>query len=266
MRKKVKGRLLGAVGFATLSGSAAFLVGAAILGAPSPAQAGYAVDVFDDGVLQSGITTVVIGNSLIFAGSTTHFSITNGSGASNNPGSQGGSDLSLSSNEQISTTFGAAGGTHSIEIVLSQTGWLAPTGNPLDLSSSPGGSVSDNGGTETISATYQGFLDNTNTLFGEPAGSGTPIQSASDNSTGVGTDALVFSPATSQALVAGGTPFSLTDVLMFTFTVSAGSGQDTANVAATTDVSLVPEPASVTILGGALVGLGWLARRRRKTV
>jgi len=268
MRKKNYGRLLGAVGFATLSGSAALLVGAAFLGAPTPAQAAYAVNVYDDGVLQGGITTLVSGNSLIFTGTTTHFSITNGSGLSNNPGTQGGSNLDLSSNEQINTTFGATGGTHTIQIVLSQTGWTAPTGSPLGLSSSAGGSIAYVAGTnllatEMVTSTYQGFLDNTNTLFGQPAAGATPLQNASDSLSTVGTGPLVYSPGTSIALVSGGTPFSVTNVLSFTFALSAGSGQDTANASVSTVADAVPEPASLTILGGALVGLGWLGRRRR---
>src|SRR2546428_7301165 len=85
---------------------AAVLVGAATLGAPTPARAdSYSVRVFDDGVLQGGISVIVSANSLTFFGSTTHFSITNGSGASNNPGAQGGSNLDLGSNEQINPTF-----------------------------------------------------------------------------------------------------------------------------------------------------------------
>src|SRR5215831_19402673 len=88
---------------------------AAAMAVPPAAHASYAVEVFDDGVLQGGITVTVVANSLVFAGSTTHFSITNGSGSSNNPGSAT-SNLNLSSNEQITSAFGTAGGTHTIQI------------------------------------------------------------------------------------------------------------------------------------------------------
>jgi PEP-CTERM motif len=257
--------------FLSAVGPAALLLGAAALATPTPAQASYIVNVYDDGVLQGGIGTLVVGNSLIFTGSTTHFSITNGSGLSNNPGTQGGSSLSLSSNEQISTTFGASGGSHTISIVLSQTDWLAPTGTPLLLSSSAGGSAAyllgnNTAATESVSATYQGFLDNTNTLFGEPAAGATPLQSAVASLSAPGTTSLVFNPGLSTALVPGGTPFSLTDDLTFTFTLAAGSGQDTANVSASTTATAVPEPASLALFGTALFGLGSIRRRRGKGV
>jgi hypothetical protein len=248
----------------------ALLAGAAMLAAPPPAQAAYTVRVFDDGVLQAGIVVVPLGgNNLLFGGSTTHFSITNGSGLSNNPGAAS-SNLNLSSNEQINTTFGAAGGTHTIRIELSQTGFLAPGGTPLFVSSSAGGSFDNVTGTnpeapQSVSATYRGFVDNTNTLFGQPAAGGTPIQSASASSSTPGTSPLVFSPGTAvNATVPGGVPFSMTDVLSFTFTLDPGSGQATANVSASTVAAVPVPPGLVLALSGVpVLGIGtWLRRRQ----
>ena len=246
-----------------LPGVVATLVGTAALWAPAPAQASYSVQVFDDGAPPGGLRATRLGNSLAFAGSTTHFSLSNGSGPSTTPGSQS-SNLQLSSNEQITTTFGGAGGTHSIEIVLSQTGFTAPTGTPLMLSSSAGGSISDQGGTQTVTSTYQGFLDNTNTLFGKPGAGSTPSQSASASLTATGTANLVYSPEPSVSSVPGGTPFSMTDDLKFTFTIGAGSGQDTANASVNTVATSVPEPSTMAIAGlGALGMIGYGLRRRK---
>jgi|SRR5579884_341726 len=253
---------------------AAVLAGIVLLAAPCiHARADYSVQIYDDGVLQSGITALVSGNALLFVGSTSHFSITNGSGLSNNPGTDGGSNLNLSSNEQISTTFGATGGTHTIEIVLSQTGWTAPGGSVLNLTSSAGGSIAYQSGTnpnatDSVSASYQGFLDNTNSLFGQPAGASTPLQTASASLGAPGTAALVFSPSTVTTQVPGGTPFSMTDVLTFTFTLSAGSGQDTANVSAST-VAALPEPSSMMAAFAAMPFLAigaWLRRRKQVAI
>jgi len=254
-----------------LAGAVALM--AALTFSPSQARAGYAVRVYDDNVLQGGIGVLVSGNSLIFTGTTTHFSITNGSGTSNNPGTPGGSNLALSSNEQVNSTFGSTGGTHTIRIELSQDTWTAPTGTPLFLSSSAGGSFDYLAGTnplatQAVTSTYQGFLDNTNTLFGKPVAGSTPLQTASASRTSPGTSSLVFSPGTSvNPTTPGGTPFSMTDVLSFTFALDAGSGQTTANVSAST-VASVPEPASVVVAltGLPVLALGFWVRRRRQAV
>jgi len=253
---------------------AAAVAAAALLGSSSRSEAAFQVNVYDDGVLQSGITAFVLpgGNSLIFGGSTTHFSITNGSGLSNNTGTQGGSNLDLSNSSQINTTFGGTGGTHTIRIEITQDGWVAPVGTPLTLTSSAGGSFAYLAGTnpnavQSVSTTYQGFLDNTNTLFGQPAAGSTPIQTASASLGSAGTAPLVFSPGVSgNNLVPGGTPFSMTDVLTFTFTLSAGSGQTSANVSAST-VASVPAPAGVVLALTALPVLGvggWIRRRTQR--
>jgi len=246
----------------------AALIGVVIFGAPNQARAGYSVRVYDDGVLQGGISVIVVGNSLLFGGATTNFSITSGNGTSNNPGTPSSSNLSLSSNEQISTTFGVTGGMHTIRIELSQNGWAAPVGTPLQLSSSAGGSYVGTKTGNSVSSTYQGFLDPSNTLFGMSAG--TALQSASAAANPPLTSPLVYSPGTATSLVPGGTPFALTDVLEFTFTITAGSGQDTANASVSTVASPSPAPAPAGIIlamtAAPFLGIGTWLRGRRKAI
>jgi len=250
----------------------AVLAGAALFWAPSSAQATYTINVYDDGVLQGGIVVLPAGNSLIFQGTTTHFSITNGSGSSNNPGSQGGSFLSLGTSETIESTFGATGGTHTIRVELTQTGWLAPVGSPLTLtaSSAGGGQFSIIQGmnplaNQAVTVTYEGFLDNTNTAFGQPVAGSTGVITASASGSSAGANPLVFSPSSSANVVPGGTPFSMTDVLEFTFTLGAGSGTSSAGISVST-VAAVPAPAAavLAVVGAPFLGVGAWLRRRRK--
>jgi hypothetical protein len=248
----------------------ALLVGAAILAAPAQARAAYNVEVFDDGVLQSGISVFVSGNSLVFFGATTHFDITNGSASSNNPGNQNGANLGMTGNAQVMSLFGAGGGTHTLSIIVSQTNWTAPTGNPLEVSSSGGGSLAATGATASATSTYQGFLDNTNTLYGTPAAGGTPLQTASTSTPPGLTNPLVYSPAVAvNPNAPGGTAsFSLTDDLFFKVTVGAGGGTN-FGASFTTDVTqIVPAPAGLVLAltGLPVLGVGTWLRRRRASV
>jgi hypothetical protein len=255
-----------------LSAIIAALVGTAMLAAPSPARAAFSVRVYDDGVLQPGVFFGGSNNSLVYSGSTTHFDITNGSALSNWSGLQSGSTMSLGNNTSITPTFFPVGpSTHTIRIELSEDGWLAPTGNLLALSSSAGGSMAVTSTTtdaQSVTSTYQGFLDNTNTLFGKPGGASTPVQNASATLNGTGTAPLNYNPGTSTNDTApGGTPFSLTEVLEFTFTLNPGFDSVGATASDSTSVrpSAVPAPAGIILAlsGTPVLGIGAWFRRRR---
>lgn len=238
----------------------------ALMAAPQVARAGYQIRVYDDGVLQAGITSVQMGNSFIFAGTTTNFSITNGSALSNNPGTQAFANLGTNTGSQVGTMFGSAGGTHTLRIEITQDGFTAPVGTPITLSTSAGGAFG--GYTSSVAGnkvdiSVQGFLDNTNTPFGQPVAGGSGAVTSSTTATGL-TTPIVFNPSASiNYNVPGGTPFSITTVIEYKFTLAAGSGQDIAGVS-TAVAAAVPAPAGLWLAALGVPCMGLAARLRRR--
>ena len=74
----------------------------------------------------------------------------------------------------------------------------------------------------------------------------------------------MFSPTTSvNSAVPGATPFALTDVLEFTFTLDPGSGQVSANVSASSVVTDAPAPSALVMTAVGLATLVAVLARRR---
>jgi hypothetical protein len=114
----------------------------------------------------------------------------------------------------------------------------------------PGFNLEFGGTTTNASVTYSAFIDNGNALFGGTGGS--PFAS-------LGPFSGPFSGST-NGLVSATTPYSLTQAFFITGTGAANGSSFSGNA----ELNPVPEPGSLALLGGGLLGLASWARRRRQ--
>jgi hypothetical protein len=233
---------------------AAVLVAAAILGAPTPAEAAFAVRITTTAGSQTindggvGDLDGKLNNSITVSYGDSAYNLIGTISFTNSPGSLTKAILDVGYNVN---TFGTTGGLATLE--ASATGFSQPSGNPLLLTSS----INGNGdGTGTL--TVQQYADPTNTLFGtgpNTPGPQGPFDISADGGYG----------STAQVLFnKGAGDYAITDVLTFDLSPDSNTSGDSQSI-----VTNTPAPAGLVLVltGIPALGLGtWLRRRRMPKV
>jgi hypothetical protein len=248
------------------------LAGLIVLAAARPAQAAFVIKAYDGTTLIGTSAVAETGPSNVLVASDANFLLSITVALTNNPGTPVLAALTVTNDSFVRVT---ASGTHTLTIDVTDTGFTMPTGSPLELASSAGGSFIGIGSGSSVSSTFQSWLDAGNMEFGgvnggpAPAGpaltpgAGTAVQSA--GASGGGALPLVYTPGTATNIANRGGSFSLSGRLTFTFTT--GSGGEEADVGTSTMALpvAVPAPAGLALIlsGLPVLGLGGLLRRRR---
>ena len=139
----------------------------------------------------------------------------------------------------------------SVVLLIGDTGFMQPhTPPPVSLLNSIAGTVVTGGGTNVF--TSQACLSNSNAQNACPGSIESPLITANITLPGVGAQ------SNNTAVTNLSAPFSMTELLHIT--LDPGSN---INFSASSDVVPVPEPSAMLALGIGMLGLGFVANKKR---
>lgn len=229
-----------------LSGASAAIAGALTLGQADPAHA-LAIQVIYDGVLQYQVNDNGAGDASDIAGHLQHSNIVGvfglGTASVLTSHAFGAVDYASLGTTVHATTVSPSAGTHTLEILASETDFTAPDPSTFwNLLSDFGVSVYDD------SFIIETYIDFGNGLFAT-----TQLVHSGDNTTPNVEDPFhVLIPEDLTEV-----PFSITHRIIITHT-----GEGESLISNRTTVT-TPEPMTVGLFGLGMLGLGAVARRRK---
>lgn len=223
----------------------ALLAGAALFAAPNSARATFELSIRIDGGPMTLVASGADFGAISYTGTASGiFDIRILGGSSTNGNAL--SDL-LGSTTRVTNLTGA---NHVLQVFLTQTNYSLPSGNPLIVSSSMGGTV--NTGTVVLTNIFQAYADATNAAYGTGGFTNGPQTAVASGSS--------FDTGSVSGLFTRSGDYSLTSVV--TLDMSGGAVMNYSNQI---NVQNVPAPAGLVLAlsGMPVLGVGtWLRRRK----